>query len=50
LEEALLNWMLTRTVGMFDGPLFELDEYPKNTLEVNAMVNEFLGTVNTRKL
>lgn len=33
-EQALINVMLTKTVGMFDGPVFTDDNYPTTTKDI----------------
>jgi len=47
-EQALINLLLTQTVGLFDGPLFDQDSYPCNTLEIWKYVDHHLTTFDRR--
>jgi hypothetical protein len=40
--QALINSLLTRTVGLFDGNLFAQRDYPTNTIEIWDAVNQHL--------
>lgn len=47
-QQALLNVLLSRTVGMFDGDLFTSPNYPSNTKEIYELVKLHLDTFDSR--
>jgi hypothetical protein len=47
-EQALINTMLTQTVGVFDGELFDSDTYPGNTLQLWNQIYHHLKTFDQR--
>jgi len=47
-EQALINSMLTHTIGIFDGELFGSDEYPSNTLQLWNQIEHHLKTFDQR--
>lgn len=47
-EQALINLMLSKAVGMYDGALFENDQYPTNTLEMWEHINYYQETYDSR--
>jgi hypothetical protein len=47
-EQALINVMLTKTVGMFDGPVFTDDSYPTNTREIWNQVSQHLISFDSK--
>ena len=47
-EQALINSMLTQTIGIFDGELFDCDNYPNNTLQLWNLVDHHLKTFDQR--
>lgn len=46
-EQAVLNWMLCRSVNLHDGVLFE-QEYPSNTQQIWQCVQHHLKTFDSR--
>ena len=46
--QALINSMLSASVGLFDGKLFEQDTYPSDTLDLAALISEHLQTFDRR--
>lgn len=46
--QALINSMLTKCVGIFDGDLFDHDQYPVNTAQVWNCVNHHLKTFDQK--
>jgi hypothetical protein len=47
-EQAMLNQLLSQSIGIFDGPLFENDLYPTNTLEIWNCIKHHIDTFDTR--
>jgi hypothetical protein len=47
-QQALLNVLLSRTTGIFDGDLFERPDYPSNTKEIYNLVKSHLDTFDSR--
>lgn len=47
-QQALLNALLSRTVGIFDGDLFTEPNYPSNTKEIYKLVKLHLDTFDSR--
>jgi hypothetical protein len=47
-EQALINSMLTQTIGVFDGELFDSDYYPNNTLQLWNSIYHHLKTFDQR--
>ena len=47
-EQALINSMLTQTVGIFDGELFDRDNYPSNTSQLWNQIDRHLKTFDQR--
>lgn len=48
ISHALINSMLTKCVGIFDGELFDSDRYPENTAKVWNCVEHHLSTFDER--
>jgi hypothetical protein len=48
IEQAMTNALLTKSVGIFDGPLFESNDYPTNTIQIWEYVNNHLKTFDSR--
>jgi hypothetical protein len=46
--QALINSMLSASVGVFDGKLFDQDTYPSDTLGLSASISEHLQTFDQR--
>lgn len=46
--QALLNSMISRSIGVFDGKLFEDDSYPSNTNQVWKEIEQHLFTFDQR--
>jgi hypothetical protein len=46
--QALINSMLSASVGVFDGKLFDQDTYPSDTLGLSTMISEHLQTFDQR--
>ena len=46
--QALINSVLSASVGVFDGKLFDQDTYPSDTLGLSAMISEHLQTFDQR--
>jgi hypothetical protein len=47
-QQALLNVLLSRTLGIFDGDLFDKPDYPSNTKEIHRLIKLHLDTVDSR--
>jgi len=47
-EQALINSMLTQIIGIFDGELFDYDDYPSNTLQLWNLIDHHLITFDQR--
>jgi len=47
-QQALLNVLLSRTVGIFDGDLFIRPDYPSNTKEISELIKLHLNTFDSR--
>lgn len=47
-EQALINSMLTQTVGIFDGELFDCDTYPNTTAQIWHQIDHHLKTFDQR--
>jgi hypothetical protein len=47
-EQAILNQLLSQSIGIFDGSLFENDVYPSNTLDVWKCVQHHIDTFDAR--
>jgi hypothetical protein len=47
-EQALINSMLTQTIGVFDGELFDSDSYPSNTSQLWNLIDQHLKTFDQR--
>jgi hypothetical protein len=48
IEQALLNCLLTNTIGVCDGPLFTLAEYPTDTQDIYKEVISYIKTFDSR--
>ena len=48
ISQALINSMLTKCVGIFDGELFDGDRYPNNTAQLWNCVDHHLSTFDER--
>lgn len=48
IEQALLNSLLTNTIGICDGPLFTCAEYPTNTQDIYTEISSFVKTFDSR--
>jgi hypothetical protein len=48
ISQAIINSMLSASVGVFDGKLFDQDTYPADTLSLSALVTEHLQTFDQR--
>jgi hypothetical protein len=48
ISQALINSMLTQSVGIFDGELFENDQYPVHTAQLWQYVDWHLKTFDQR--
>ena len=46
--QALINSMLSASVGVFDGKLFDHDSYPSDTLGLSTMISQHLETFDQR--
>jgi hypothetical protein len=46
--QAMINSILSSTVGVFDGKLFNNNDYPTNTLEISELVSQHLQTFDQR--
>jgi hypothetical protein len=46
--QALINSMLSASVGVFDGKLFDQDTYPSDTLGLSALISTHLQTFDQR--
>jgi len=46
--QALINSVLSMTVGMFDGELFTCNDYPTNTLKISQLITKHLQTFDQR--
>jgi hypothetical protein len=46
--QALINSMLSAAVGVFDGELFDNNDYPTNTLEIAELIAHHLQTFDRR--
>jgi hypothetical protein len=49
-EQALLNAMITRCIGLADGDLFEYDQYLSNTTLIRNQIENYLKTFYQRFL
>jgi hypothetical protein len=47
-QQALLNCILSHTIKLYDGRLFEIDEYPKNTREIYESIKHHVDTLDIR--
>ena len=47
-EQALINSILTQTIGIFDGALFDSDNYPSNTSQLWNQIDHHLKTFDQR--
>jgi hypothetical protein len=47
-QQALLNLLLARVLGLFDGDLFDRPNYPLNTREIHTLVRLHLDTFDAR--
>lgn len=48
ISQALINSMLTKSIGIFDGELFDNDQYPQDTAQVWHLVDCHLTTFDQR--
>jgi hypothetical protein len=48
IEQALINAMLSKTVYIFDGPLFEENQYPNSTAEIWDKIQQHLVAFDQR--
>jgi hypothetical protein len=48
ISQALINSLLSKSVGIFDGELFDNDSYPTTTCEIWNMVDQHLKTFDQR--
>ena len=48
MSQALINSLLSKTVGVFDGDLFDHDKYPANTAQLRQCINLHLKTFDQR--
>ena len=46
--QAMINSILSSTVGVFDGKLFDSNDYPTNTLAVSELITQHLQTFDQR--
>jgi hypothetical protein len=47
-EQAILNWMLTKSTNIHDGQLFDNDDYPTNTSDIWQRIDYHLKTFDDR--
>jgi hypothetical protein len=47
-EQAILNWMLTKSANIHDGQLFDNDDYPTNTSDIWQRIDYHLKTFDNR--
>jgi hypothetical protein len=47
LEQALLNSMLSKTIGIYSGKLFESPDYPTNTQEIYDEICYYINTFDS---
>lgn len=47
-QQALLNVLLSRTLGVFDGDLFDNPDYPTNTRKIYRLIKNHLDTFDAR--
>jgi len=48
ISQALVNSLLSKSVGIFDGELFDRDDYPTNTNRVWEIVEQHLTTFDSK--
>jgi hypothetical protein len=48
MSQALINSLLSKSVGIFDGELFDNDSYPSNTCQLWNMVDQHLKTFDQK--
>jgi hypothetical protein len=46
--QSMINSILSSTVGVFDGKLFNNNDYPTNTLEISELITQHLQTFDQR--
>lgn len=46
--QALINSLLAQSVGVFDGNLFDADEYPTDTLQIQKVIQQHLLTFDQK--
>lgn len=47
-RQALLNCLISRSVGMYDGAMFDQDEYPATTGEIYQHIQQHIETFDSR--
>lgn len=47
-EQALINYLLTQTIGICSGPLFDSNDYPQNTLELFQEIHSYITQFDNR--
>ena len=47
-HQALLNFLISRSVGMHDGAMFNQDQYPQTTQQLYQHIQQHLDTVDSR--
>lgn len=48
VEQALINFMLSETVEIYDGPLFTDEQYPTSTMEIWSYISNHLSSFDSR--
>lgn len=48
VEQALINFMLSETLEMYDGPLFTDEQYPTSTMEIWSHISNHLNSFDSR--
>ena len=48
ISQALINSLLSKSVGIFDGELFDNDSYPNNTCQIWNTVDQHLKTFDQK--
>jgi hypothetical protein len=47
-QQALLNFLLSKAIGIFDGDLFDRPDYPCNTKQIYKLIKMHLDTFDSR--
>jgi len=48
IEQALINYHLTKIIGIQDGPLFEHDQYPTHTKQIGDIIQDYINNFDSR--